>query len=417
MIDSRDFLDAVAGYANSPTNGPKSASERPVRLGTLDPNYTNGPARVVFDGDTVASEKGYSWVSSYSPVNGERVFLIPVGQSYIIGGKLTSRLAYSRYVQLPLTNGWINFDTVNYQPGSFTKTETGVVKLTGMISGGGVAQGTVIGTLPLGFRPPRTLVFPAMSNQVGGSLKIQPDGKIVCAGYSHANWVSLSNIIFPTATLTWNNVTHLNSFTVPADPSVGVAQYAKDAQGRVWFRGGLGRASAPAGDTPMFNVPAGFRPALQHHLPASSLGNGAASSALIDSTSGGDIRFKQLTSSMSTISLAGVMYPEASIGGWINGTYQNSWVSNNAPMFGAASYRLDADGVVHLRGLVQGGAIGSVIFNLPAGFRPSKTIIRSNQSSNTQGRLDIHNNGNVLQQMGTAGGWVTLDGIQFTAEQ
>lgn len=50
-------------------------------------------------------------------------------------------------------------------------------------------------------------------------------------------------------------------------------------------------------------------------------------------------------------------------------TLVNSWVNSGGSSV-VAGYWKDAGGVVHLRGRVTGGALGTDIFTLPVGFRP-----------------------------------------------
>jgi hypothetical protein len=109
------------------------------------------------------------------------------------------------------------------------------------------------------------------------------------------------------------------------------------------------------------------------------------------------------------------MYSEASVGGWTNATFANGWVDNSTVTQGPARYRKDADGMVHLSGLVRAGTVGSTIFTLPAGYRPGKTIIRATQSANAQARLDIWASGAVQATQGSST-WFSLDGVSFTAE-
>lgn len=56
---------------------------------------------------------------------------------------------------------------------------------------------------------------------------------------------------------------------------------------------------------------------------------------------------------------------------WTNGTYQNAWTTVAGAT--AAAYMKDANGMVHMRGRVTGGASGSSAFVVPAGFRPGGT--------------------------------------------
>lgn len=77
-----DLLEAIAGYAVP------AQEQRPVKLGTIDPNYSSGLARVRFDGESAVSGKGYAWLASYAPTAGDRVVLLPVGTSYLILGRV-----------------------------------------------------------------------------------------------------------------------------------------------------------------------------------------------------------------------------------------------------------------------------------------------------------------------------------------
>jgi hypothetical protein len=104
MIDSRDFLEYVSGYGGSGTSAPKSSAERPPKLGTIDAAYTTGLPKILFDGETMVSAKGYSWLDPYLPLPGDRVSLLPVGQSYLILGKInTPATPAANYVEIAST--------------------------------------------------------------------------------------------------------------------------------------------------------------------------------------------------------------------------------------------------------------------------------------------------------------------------
>lgn len=90
-----DFLEAVAGYTrNAPSNGSSSA-DRPIRLAVIDPAYApfsspypNGipAARVTFEGESTLSGKYYPIASGFIPAPGNRVYMVPVGTTYLIAG-------------------------------------------------------------------------------------------------------------------------------------------------------------------------------------------------------------------------------------------------------------------------------------------------------------------------------------------
>lgn len=57
------------------------------KLGRIDPSYSGGRPRIIFEGESVASIKAYPYLSSYTPVAGDVVLLAKVGNSYIVLGK------------------------------------------------------------------------------------------------------------------------------------------------------------------------------------------------------------------------------------------------------------------------------------------------------------------------------------------
>ena len=54
--------------------------------------------------------------------------------------------------------------------------------------------------------------------------------------------------------------------------------------------------------------------------------------------------------------------------------FQNSWANVGDP-YETLGYRISADGWVYLKGRVDGGSAGTVIFTLPATYRPAKTLL------------------------------------------
>lgn len=86
---------------------------------------------------------------------------------------------------------------------------------------------------------------------------------------------------------------------------------------------------------------------------------------------------------------------------WITPTLLNGWVVYNT-VFQQPGY-MKSNGVVYLKGLVKLGAVGSVIFQLPVGYRPSHQVILAVIADNAIGRLDIDANGNVIHQVGGTG--------------
>lgn len=100
---------------------------------------------------------------------------------------------------------------------------------------------------------------------------------------------------------------------------------------------------------------------------------------------------------------------------WVSATLINNWsvYGQNTP-----SYFKDSLGVVHIRGEVTGGAVNTVIFTLPTGYRPSVRMwfpINSNDGNNIYGMIQIAGDGTVkLVTGGTS--YLGLVNISFVAE-
>jgi hypothetical protein len=107
------------------------------------------------------------------------------------------------------------------------------------------------------------------------------------------------------------------------------------------------------------------------------------------------------------VTIAGKILNEA----WQTPTLLNTWV-NYGPGFNTPQYYIDKESVVHLKGLVKNGAVGTVIFTLPVGYRPTEQYIFTVNSGGAFGRVDVAAYGDVIVVTGNSS-WVSLDGISF----
>jgi hypothetical protein len=90
------FLDAVTGHLD---NGRTSSADRPIRLAVVDPAYdpfaaypaATPPARVTFDGESTLSGKAYAVAQGFIPRPGQRVWMVPVGTTYLISGAVSAQ--------------------------------------------------------------------------------------------------------------------------------------------------------------------------------------------------------------------------------------------------------------------------------------------------------------------------------------
>ncbi len=103
---------------------------------------------------------------------------------------------------------------------------------------------------------------------------------------------------------------------------------------------------------------------------------------------------------------------------WTAPTFTNSWANLGVANRNTAGYFKDASGIVHLRGVISSGAIGTSAFTLPSGYRPQngevRPVVTNNGTTDVFGRVTIDSNGNVIPAVG-GGTWTSLDGLQFRA--
>lgn len=100
---------------------------------------------------------------------------------------------------------------------------------------------------------------------------------------------------------------------------------------------------------------------------------------------------------------------------WISPTLLNSWVPWGSD-FSSPAFMKDIAGIVHLRGLMKSGTIGSSpAFVLPVGCRPSNRLTFPVRSNNTIGYAEILQDGS-FNPVGGSNAHFGLDGISFVAE-
>jgi len=113
-------------------------------------------------------------------------------------------------------NGWVNFGS-GYHNIAFRKTPDGKVLLRGLAKTG--ASGTVIFTLPVGYRPPATVLCAVWSSGTAlASGVVNTDGTVVASGAAVSTSVSLDTIEFDTDSVTSYATGALNVPLVSALP-------------------------------------------------------------------------------------------------------------------------------------------------------------------------------------------------------
>lgn len=96
---------------------------------------------------------------------------------------------------LVLANGWNHHQ--QYDNVQFSKTFDGVVYFRGSANKGKTTTETVIGTLPVGFRPTQSLYISTINNNYTVAvLGIYSNGNIVVKGNVDSNWLNFDNVSF-----------------------------------------------------------------------------------------------------------------------------------------------------------------------------------------------------------------------------
>lgn len=97
-----------------------------------------------------------------------------------------------------LSNSWVTH-SVSYPEASYYKDNAGIVHLRGLIKNGTTTGGTIIFTLPTGYRPSDDYHQAVASNNAAATLKIEANGSVKIAGGVSSTWLDLSGIHFRAA--------------------------------------------------------------------------------------------------------------------------------------------------------------------------------------------------------------------------
>ena len=101
---------------------------------------------------------------------------------------------YNTWTNLTLQNGWVSYGAAFASP-QYTKAADGLVTIKGLVSSGTMTAGTVIATLPVGYRPSNRLLITGVSVNAYCRIDIDNTGNIVFESGSNT-WLSLDNITF-----------------------------------------------------------------------------------------------------------------------------------------------------------------------------------------------------------------------------
>jgi len=84
---------------------------------------------------------------------------------------------YAGWTNLTLQNGWVNFGS-NWDTAQYTKSADGVVTIKGLIKNGTASAGTLVATLPVGYRPLATTIMTLEGANTYARIDLQPTGQL-----------------------------------------------------------------------------------------------------------------------------------------------------------------------------------------------------------------------------------------------
>lgn len=314
------------------------------------------------------------------------------------------------WTDLSLKNGWTNYGGTTFTgTAQFTKSPDGTVFLKGLVKGGTVTSGTVIATLPTGYRPAGKLIYESNTSPYSnGRIDIDSTGDILFNTGSNA-YMSLDGIAFlpSTSPYTWGDVTLSNGWTQYGG-SYEPVHTTIDGVGRVHTQG-LARAGTTTSNTTIAQPvnSTGYQPTGTMHFP--SMGSNWSDFWVWHATP--TLLVKRDTQTTSYMSLQSIYYP-GSTGTWTAlPTLQNGWVNyGNGTDYPLAQYTKASDKVVTLRGVIKSGTTGHDILltTLPAGYRPPERQLFVVVANDAYGRIDIDSDGKVyLEQVSST--WTSLN--------
>lgn len=374
-----------------------TVSNVPVGTATVTVYATNasgaGPAA-----STTATVTGSSNVAAYTPLSTPTWMSLPL---------ITN---WTGYVQMnPSGNGG------NYAPAQYTKAG-GIVQLRGLIqSPVATAAGTVIATLPDGYRPDYTSLFPAM---IGGNaasyISIDQLGNVTIPVALAANtWFSLENVLFPAAGVAnWTSVgasgsgsAFANGWTSYGASTYGPPRFWQDADGFTWL-GGVVSSGTAVDNTNIFTLPAPARAFKEQHYVAASNGGFGG----VGARPGDGVNFKN--GSNAWMSLAGVFINTATSQAnlsWTIPYYSGTFAAYNATSFPAPGYTQTSYGLVVLQGL--GNCVVGNQYYLPTSMTTNFNNLRIVNSGLAIGRLNENQGGGI--DTGVCTSWFSNDSVGF----
>jgi len=312
---------------------------------------------------------------------------------------------------LQMSNNWTDYSD-SFASAGYTKTSTGIIVLKGLVKNAVTpASNTIIGTLPAGYRPAEIYMFATSTIDTSARVDVRPDGAIIFNSGSSGGWLSLDGISFvPVGSpYAWTPLSLTNSW-VNYNNGYSTAGYTKDSEGRVFTKGLI--ANGGTGQGAVFTtLPAGYRPSEYLHMPTTS--NNLSDLVSVDTA--GNLLTKSIAQNAYR-SMQHRFYAASGYKGtWNNLTLLNGWTVYAG--YATPQYIKGTDNIVTVKGLINSGTPGTIIAQLPVGYRPTKIMLLNGTCNLAYCRIDVYPDGNIYSRAGTSSVWTALEAVTFIAEQ
>lgn len=396
-MDTQNFIEIIENMIEKKLSVPFS-------LGRIDPRYSGGKPKVIFDGEPQASHKRYSHLSSYKPEPNERILIANISGTHVIVGSIGD---YKGATSGDSSSGTgVGFDYLwdGTSLGVKRSDETAFKFVD--LKGATGPQGPAGATGPAG---------PKGDKGDAGSQGPQgPKGDIGLTGPQGPQG--------PKGDTGPEGPQGLRGLTGSTGP-----QGPKGDTGAIGPKGdsGVQTISEQPASYEGANYPEGYS--------LFSTGNGIAlgyptAFILVVTIKQFNYRMIQYISEASNAEGTELwVRKHHTTGGWSPfekvltdtdntpwqtiSTWENGW-SNYGGTYQACTFMRDANGFVHLRGLASSGT-ATKAFTLPVGYRPSarEVFIARDNNGASMGRVDVYPDGGVTITTNTS--WVSLAGISF----
>lgn len=307
---------------------------------------------------------------------------------------------------IELSNGWSNA-AAPYAGATYT-----LVGSLCFVEGRIVSGSTwgVLAQLSAGCRPTKTLAFNLnVEGSATSQIEVHINGEVVYSAGPQVGWVSLSGIVFATATHAQKSLDLADGWVATSGGDFGVPTYSLThgyclVEGRVdgtLVSGGGTLATLPVECWPMRKL-------------IFSKAHGTTTME-VDVSEFGEISYStDSDSGAATVSLSGIMFTAPSDGLRLLPAV-TPWTASIGGQWGEGVFVMK-NGFCMVNARPQGGSFTSltIIANLPEGCRPTKRLTFNLNHHDYTHSVDVTPDGSVVWMAGTGKyTWVSLTGITF----